>query len=272
MAPVRNSKNYLKETTNVREVYRTALGKMFVGQIEDALNTQAIQRLRGKVGLILTSPPFPLVRKKRYGNETGEKYLTWLSSLAPKLTELLAPDGSIVIEIGNAWVEGYPVMSTLSLKALLAFKEASGLHLCQYIICHNPARLPSPAQWVNVDRIRLKDSFTHVWWLSRSEFPKADNRRILLLYSAAMKGLLKSQNYNAGRRPSGHKISKKGFLTDHGGAIAPNVIDHAPDDRRVPSSNGYPIWASRSEAQGQYPYLPSYGDKSVYSFGSQWRN
>lgn len=198
---------------------------MLHGRIEDALDTTPLLSLRGQINLIATSPPFPLVRKKRYGNETGEAYLKWLESLAKKLAGLLTPDGSIVIEIGNAWEEGVPVMSTLPLEALLAFKRAAGLHLCQHIICHNPARLPSPAAWVNIKRARLKDSYTHVWWMSKSEFPKADNRKVLNPYSKDMKKLLKDQKYNAGTRPSGHVISEKGFLTDHGGAIGPNVID-----------------------------------------------
>jgi site-specific DNA-methyltransferase (cytosine-N4-specific) len=130
-----------------------------------------------------------------------------------------------VIEIGNAWEAGKPVMSTLPLETLLAFKEAANLELCQHVSCHNPARLPSPAAWVNLERIRLKDSFTHVWWLAKTPRPRADNRRVLTPYRKDMQLLLKSQKYNAGRRPSGHKISEKGFLTDHGGAIAPNVID-----------------------------------------------
>ena len=132
-------------TREINEVYRTKLGRAFAGKIEDALVSPYFSKLRGKVNLLFTSPPFPLVRKKRYGNETGETYLSWLSSLAPKLSELLAPDGSLVIEIGNAWVQGLPEMSTLPLEALLAFKTAAKLHLCQHIICHNPARLPSPA-------------------------------------------------------------------------------------------------------------------------------
>jgi hypothetical protein len=67
---------------------------MIVGRIEAVLDAPAVRRQKGKIGLILTSPPFPLVRKKRYGNEVGETYLGWLSSLAPKLSELLTPDGS----------------------------------------------------------------------------------------------------------------------------------------------------------------------------------
>lgn len=202
---------------------------MLHGKVEDALRSDHLQAVKGSVNLIVTSPPFPLVRKKRYGNETGEAYLAWLESLAAPLAELLADDGSIVIEIGNAWEEGSPIMSTLPLEALLAFKRAAKLNLCQHVICHNPARLPSPAAWVNLKRARLKDSFTHVWWMSKAEFPKADNRRVLNPYSADMKKLLKKQKYNAGTRPSGHVISETGFLTDHGGAIGPNVLDLTGD-------------------------------------------
>jgi site-specific DNA-methyltransferase (cytosine-N4-specific) len=207
-----------------KEAYRTPRGRMLIGRIENVLGSQTLSALRGKTNLIFTSPPFPLVRKKRYGNETGQSYIRWLETLAPRLCEMLAPDGSIVLEIGNSWEPGVPVMSTLGLEALLAFKRAGGLNLAQHVICHNPARLPSPAQWVNVNRERLKDSFTHVWWMSRAKHPKADNRDVLLPYSQHMKGLLKSRKYNAGVRPSGHVISKAGFLTNHGGAISPNVI------------------------------------------------
>jgi site-specific DNA-methyltransferase (cytosine-N4-specific) len=198
---------------------------MYCARIEDALKSNRFVPLKGRVQLVITSPPFPLVHKKRYGNETGEAYLEWLAGLATPLTDLLAKDGSIVIEIGNAWEEGAPIMSTLPLEALFAFKRAAKLNLCQHVICHNPARLPSPAAWVTVERARLKDSFTHVWWMSRATFPKADNRRVLNPYSRSMKNLLKSQQYNAGVRPSGHKISEKGFLVNHGGAIGANVVD-----------------------------------------------
>lgn len=216
--------------------YRTTLGTMLVGRIEHALEAEPLSTLPGKVNLIFTSPPFPLIRKKRYGNKTGDEYLRWLSDLAPRLTKLLAKDGSLVLELGHAWEKGKPVMSTLPIEALLAFKASANLHLCQQFVCHNPARLPGPAQWTNVERIRVKDAFTHVWWLSSSERPKADNRRILTPYSPEMKHLLKSKRYNAGRRPSGHVVGETSFLTDNGGAIAPNVIDFSEGSEHVPNS------------------------------------
>lgn len=216
-------------------VFATERGKIVNSRIEDYLDSAEGKALIGKVDLIMTSPPFPLVRPKKYGNETGDEYLNWLKSLAPKLAALLSADGSIVIEIGNAWEPGEPVMSTLPLEALLAFKKAARLNLCQQIICHNPARLPSPAAWVTVNRWRLKDSYTHVWWMSKSARPKADNRRVLTPYSKDMRRLLARKTYNSGKRPSGHDISPTGFLTDHGGAIAANVIDLA-DTTLIPDS------------------------------------
>lgn len=127
-------------------------------------------------------------------------------------------------------------MSTLSLEALLAFKKSGKLHLCQHVICHNPARLPSPAEWVTVRRIRLKDSFTHVWWMSRTEYPKADNRAVLSPYGKDMQRLLSRKTYNSGKRPSGHVISEAGFLTNHNGAISANVVEVAEGNGSCPEA------------------------------------
>ena len=208
----------------VREAYKTRRGVMFCGTAETVLPSNLIRKYRGKVQLIFTSPPFPLNRKKKYGNRQGEAYIEWLTSFAPTFRKLLKPDGSIVIELGNAWEPGRPVMSTLALRALLAFLDNGNFQLCQQFICHNPARLPSPVQWVNVERVRVKDSYTHVWWMATSERPKADNRRVLIEYSSAMRKLLSSRKYNAGKRPSEHHIGESSFLKDNKGAIPSNVL------------------------------------------------
>jgi DNA modification methylase len=207
-----------------KAAYWTRRGVMFSGAAEHVLASPRLARLRGKINLIFTSPPFPLNRKKRYGNRQGQAYLEWLASFAPLLRDFLARDGSIVLEMGNAWEPGHPVMSTLALEALLAFARAGDLHLCQQFICYNPTRLPTPAQWVNVERIRVKDAYTHVWWMSPSENPHADNRRVLKPYSKAMLKLLASQKYNAGKRPSEHHIGATSFLRNNSGAIPSNVL------------------------------------------------
>lgn len=208
----------------IKESYKTKKGQMYWGTVEQFLDSPYAKKYAGKVNLIFTSPPFPLNRKKKYGNKQGEEYINWLASFAEKFKSLLTPDGSIVMEMGNAWEPGKPVMSTLTLKALIEFTEAGKLHLCQQFICNNPARLPSPAQWVNVDRIRVKDSYTHVWWFASKDKPKANNRNVLIEYSDSMKQLLKTRKYNAGKRPSEFVIGEKSFLTNNDGAIPSNVL------------------------------------------------
>jgi hypothetical protein len=218
-----------------RPAYRTPAGRLFVGDAADALAAPALRRWRGKVQLVFTSPPFPLCREKKYGNLRGDAYAEWLAAFAQPLSEYLTPTGSIVVELGNGWESGRPVVSTASIKALLAFQEAAGLHLCQEFICYNPARLPTPAEWVTVRRVRVKDSFTRVWWLSPTPHPKADNRRVLTEYSASMKRLLERGTYNGGRRPSEHQVGHRSFLANNGGAIPPNVLvlPPAPDPDSV---------------------------------------
>ena len=210
--------------SGIQVAYETIRGVAYHANAEVALTSPMLKKYEGKVQLIFTSPPFPLNRKKKYGNLQGEAYIHWLANFAQSFRRFLKKDGSVVIEIGNAWEPGKPVMSPLALRALLSFLDSGGFHLCQQFIVYNPARLPSPAQWVNVERIRVKDAFTFVWWMSPSERPKADNRKVLKPYSESMLRLLRTKKYNAGKRPSEHHIGKKSFLRNNEGAIPSNVI------------------------------------------------
>ena len=218
----------MKHTT--KSYYQTNRGKLILGDSYEELISQNLNYLHGKVNLIITSPPFPLNNKKRYGNLQGNEYKEWFASLAPFLENLLSEDGSLVIEIGNAWEPNRPVQSLLHLESLLQLVNNSQLRLIQEFICYNPSRLPSPAQWVTVDRIRTVDSYTHIWWMAKSDFPKADNKKVLRPYSKSMKQLLKKKSYNAGKRPSEHIISERSFLKDHGGSISYNFFEIDPID------------------------------------------
>jgi len=97
-----------------------------------------------------------------------------------------------------------------------------GFRLAQEFYWWNPSKLPSPAEWVTVRKIRVKDAVNCLWWLSKTPFPKASNRNVLQPYSESMKNLL-SKGYKAKERPSGHKIGK-GFSENLGGSIPPNLL------------------------------------------------
>ncbi len=218
--------------------YRTDHGVCFHGVAEAVLGSEIAVQYEHAVDLVFTSPPFPLNRKKKYGNLQGQEYVGWLASFAPIFRKVLKSEGSIVVEVGNTWEPNRPIMSTLALEALLAFLRAGNFHLCQQFVWHNPARLPSPIQWVNVERIRVKDSFTHLWWMAPSDRPKADNRHVLQEYSPAMKKLLRNKKYNPGKRPSEHNIGQTSFLTDNKGAIPSNVIEVANTQASSDSLSG----------------------------------
>lgn len=207
--------------------HQTELGQYFVGDAIAVLGSKSFRDIAGSVQLIFTSPPFPLNHKKKYGNRTGEEYVAWLAAFAPLFSQLLTEDGSIVIELGIGWLPGRPVQSLFTLEALMAFvkNDEADLRLCQEFVSYNPSRIPSPAKWVTVERCRVTDSFTHIWWMAKSDFPKADNRRVLRPYSTSMKKLLETRRFNRGDRPSGFKVSDQAFKNDNGGAIAHSLFE-----------------------------------------------
>jgi site-specific DNA-methyltransferase (cytosine-N4-specific) len=177
------------------------------------------------INLILTSPPFALTRKKEYGNESAEKYLEWFLPFAYEFKRVLTDNGSFVLDLGGAYLPGNPVRSIYQYELLVRLCKEVGFFLAQEFYHYNPARLPTPAEWVTIRRIRVKDSVNVVWWLSKTPNPKADNRKVLKPYSQSMKRLLKN-GYKAKIRPSGHDISDK-FQKDNQGAIPPNLLEIA---------------------------------------------
>ena len=174
------------------------------------------------VDLITTSPPFGLVRKKSYGNEDADQYCEWFRPFAEGFKRVLTDKGSLVIDIGGGRIPGQPTRSLYHFKLLIMLVEEFGFHLCQEHYSWNPSKLPSPAEWVNIRRVRVKDAVNCVWWLSKSPFPKASNRRVLQPYSKSMQDLLLN-GYVAKLRPSGHDISSK-FSRDNGGSVPPNLL------------------------------------------------
>jgi DNA modification methylase len=180
------------------------------------------------VDLVITSPPYALEFKKEYGNVAKDKYVQWLKPFGREILRILKAEGSFVLNIGGSYNLGTPTRSLYHFKALLMLCEEVGFHLAQECFWHNPAKLPSPAEWVTVRRQRVKDAVEYIWWLSKTPFPKANNRNVLNEYSADMKRLLK-RGYRPKQRPSGHIITAK-FGNDHGGAIPSSLIERGNNE------------------------------------------
>ena len=207
-----------KGSAEFRDFHETSLGRIVRGDSIDVLASRG----DASVDLIMTSPPFGLVRKKDYGNVEADEYVEWFRSFAVEFRRVLKDDGSLVIDIGGAWNKGRPTRNLYHFKLLIMLCEDLGFHLAQDFYWWNPSKLPTPAEWVTVRRIRVKDAVNTVWWLSVTPWPKASNRRVLQPYSPSMQDLL-AKGYKARKRPSGHEISEN-FGVDNGAAIPPNLL------------------------------------------------
>jgi DNA modification methylase len=195
------------------------MGRIYLADALDVLEKRIEE---SSINLIVTSPPFALVRKKDYGNVDASNYVEWFKPFGEQFRRVLKKNGSLVIDIGGSWNPGHPTRSLYHYELLIMLCREFGFHLAQEFFCWNPSKLPTPAEWVTVRRIRVKDAVNCIWWLSPTPWPKACNRRVLTPYSSSMKALLKN-GYKPNLRPSGHDISKK-FTTDNGAAISPNII------------------------------------------------
>lgn len=204
----------------VKPAYATQYGAAYVADSREVL-----ARVPDKtINLVFTSPPYALHFKKEYGNVEKEEYVRWFLQFGREIRRTLKDDGSFVLNVGGSYNQGTPTRSIYHFKLLVALVEEVGFHLAQECFWYNPAKMPAPAEWVTVRRIRIKDSVEYVWWFSRTPWPKANNRRVLKAYSKDM-FRLNQRGVRQTVRPSGHHINSSFDKVDAGGSIPPNVVE-----------------------------------------------
>lgn len=200
--------------------FRTEIGAVYHADSRAVLKAIPDNSLN----LVFTSPPYALHFKKAYGNVEKEDYVHWFLGFAKEIFRTLKDDGSFVLNIGGSYNPKVPTKSLYHFKLLIALVEEVGFHLAQECFWYNPAKMPMPAEWVTVRRIRVKDSIEYVWWLSKTPHPKADNRKVLRPYSADMIRLNK-RGVKAAVRPGGHIIRDTFDKVNAGGSIPPCIVD-----------------------------------------------
>jgi hypothetical protein len=136
-------------------VYRTERGAAYCAHIEDVFDELDVQ-----AQLVWTSPPFGT----KLGEDLSEiAYLHWIGRTFRGIAELVAKNGSLVVELGNAWRSG--TQSMLPLAALTEIARATRMDLVQRFVVRN--RRPMS------DRNgRARDAFTDVFWMAWGE-PKS---------------------------------------------------------------------------------------------------
>ncbi len=198
--------------------FKTDFGKLYLGDSLEIL--KEIQD--DSIDLVFTSPPYALHFKKEYGNENQDEYVEWFLNFAKEIRRVLKQDGSFVLNIGGTWTPKKPTRSLYIYKLVIAIVEKLNFELLQEFFWYNPAKMPAPAEWVNVRRIRVKDSIEYIFWFGKHSHVKADNKRVLQPYSKDMLRLIK-KGVKSTKRPSGHVINES-FSEDKGGSIPSNVI------------------------------------------------
>ena len=143
---------------NEAELYKTQKGIQVCADSIEVLSLMPNEA----VDLIITSPPFALLRQKEYGNEDQDGYVSWLSNFGREAIRILKPTGSFVLDIGGAYQRGRPVRSLYNFRVLLDFCDNLGYSLAQEFFWYNPSKLPSPIEWVNKRKIRVKDAVNTV--------------------------------------------------------------------------------------------------------------
>lgn len=217
---------------NFSPAYTTSKGATYVGDSRELLAALP----NNSVNLVMTSPPFALQRQKEYGNLDQYEYIDWFLEFAKLVHQKLTDDGSFVVDFGGAYMKGVPARSLYNFRVMIRMVDELGFFLAEDFYWFNPSKLPSPIEWVNKRKLRVKDSVNTVWWFSKTEWPKSDITKVLAPYSDRMKKLIENPDkfYTPKVRPSGHDIGK-GFAKDNGGAIPPNLLQ-----------------ISNSESNGQY--------------------
>ncbi len=216
-------------------IYTTPQGRCIHADALDVLR----QLPDNSIALVVTSPPFALRRQKAYGNVTAAQYSDWFWPFAEEIHRVLEPLGSFVLDLGGTWNRGSGTRSLYQYELVIRLSKL--FHLAQEFYWYNPSKLPTPAEWVTIKRTRVKDAVNTIWWLSKTETPRADNRRVLRPYSRSMRRLLRD-GYQTAMRPSQHAIGPH-FRRDNGGAIPPNLLE-------LPNTHSQDGYIRRCKAAG----------------------
>jgi site-specific DNA-methyltransferase (cytosine-N4-specific) len=236
-------------------IFESDAGFVLWGNAEDCAGVIE----RESVDLLWTSPPYPLLRPRAYGNREERAWLDWMVRLSESWRGLLAPTGSMMLNLGPCWVPGEPQQSLYIERLLLRLEDDLGLHLLQRLDWYSPSKLPAPLEWVSVRRVRVTPAVEPVLWLSASPTrSKADNRRVLRPYSSSGLRAIANPKDHVRKRPSGFTFGPTSFI-DNGGSIPHSLISAS----NSASSSAY----HRAERAAGRTSHPATAPEAIVEFG-----
>lgn len=142
---------------------------------------KVFEGLSEEINLILTSPPYPLRKKRKYGNPTEAEYVDWICKMIEPALKRLAPGGSICLNVSNdIFLMNSPARSMYVERLMLALHDRFGLFKMDDLIWNNPSKAPGPFQWASKTRFQLNVGYEHVLWLTNDpKKVRSNNQRVL---------------------------------------------------------------------------------------------
>lgn len=191
------------------------------------------------IHLILTSPPYPLQKPRKYGNVDEAHYVDWLCSTIEPVVTCMAPGGSLCLNVSNdIFIKGSPARSLYREKLVIALCERFGLFKLDELVWENPCKPPSPIQWASKKRFHLNVAWEPVYWFTNDpQKLRSDNRRVLQPHKPAHQKFIVAGGV---RKPSINSDgSYRKILGAYGnstsGSIPRNVIKQVHDGYGIAS-------------------------------------
>lgn len=205
-------------------IYSVDNGLAFLAHAEDAASVIEPESL----SLILTSPPYPVV-KREYGRFGVPEWLDWMSNLVGMWKELLREDGTLAINLMDVFTPGSPMLSPYVERFVIDAIDRHGLHLAGRMPWHSPNKLAN-LEWSVKRKQALRNTVEHVILLSKNGMPAWNTDRLPREpYTERSEAQLRSDakriaSRQKERRPGGYDINNDAFSRSGEGRNPSNLI------------------------------------------------
>ncbi|CAM3437180.1 hypothetical protein DESA109040_12560 [Deinococcus saxicola] len=191
---------------NLRPAYRTEGGAAYLGDSLELLKHLPDD----SVQLVMTSPPFALLRPQKYGNRDEAEYVEWLAQFAALVKQKLRPDGSFVLDLGGAYRRGIPSRSLYNFRVLLKFCDELGFHRAEDFYWFNLSKLPSP---IDTDSVCFVNKLGKRQFANSTPGTRSSHSRSASQLCKSARTFIVFANDSIGVRMSGSTNAKSGSRT-----------------------------------------------------------
>lgn len=178
----------------------------------------------GSVQLVITSPPYPVV-KRAYGKFSVPEWLEWMRHLMAIWKGLVTSTGTIAVNLMDVHVSGSPSLSPYVERFTLAAIDEVGLYLAGRMPWHSPTKL-GHIEWSSKRKVRPKNVMEHVLLFSPSPDPAWDITRMDRKPYADRSSSQKrgDASRSSAIRPSGLDLNETAFARTARGPLPGNLI------------------------------------------------